>query len=187
VWPAARSGLEADTLEQGHGRSDVGGTFVDRVAARPEADVAFGREVIGECGGELRGEALLSRAKAFAVAFEGGMLRAVLDGGRAAREEDEARLVAVIAVHRAVTAACARVERIGGLFAPAAAAEAQLVEPIHLDLRDVRLATARRGDRTCVPAHLRAERAVVELARDAVGAEWLGVFIGHRLRRPLYG
>ena len=45
------------------------------------------------------------------------------------------------------------------------APEAQLVEPIHLDLRDVRLASARRRHRARVPAHLRAERAVVELAR----------------------
>src|SRR5439155_1855548 len=96
-----------------------------------------------------------------------------------AGEQHQPRFVAVIAVHRAVATAGARVERIGRFFAPPTSSQPQLVEPIHFYLRDVRLAAARGRDRARVPAHLRAERAVVELARDAWRAERLRI-LRHR-------
>ena len=57
--------------------------------------------------------------------------------------------------------------------------ESQLVEPVHLDLRDVGLAAARRRHRARVTAHLRAEGAVVELTRDGPWRERLGHIFGH--------
>src|SRR5439155_25300502 len=141
-------------------RGDVAGVLVDRVAPGPQAELALAREAIAERRGELGGQPLLARAEAFAVARERRVRCAVRDGGGAARQQHEAGLVAVIAVHRAVPAAGAGPQRIGRLGGPARATEADLVEAIHLRLRDVGLAPARSRHRTRVAAHLRAERAV---------------------------
>src|SRR5262245_35731457 len=165
-------GLEADPIEQRERGGDVAARLVDRIATRPVADLALGREVIRKADRELCGQPLLARAESLAVTGERGMRYAARRRGRATGEQHEPGLVAVIAVHRAVPAAGACPQRIGRLGGPPAAPEAQLVEPVHLGLRDIRLAAARRRDWTRVPAHLRAERAVVELARDRARREW---------------
>src|SRR5262249_51380146 len=120
---------------------------------------------------ELGAQALLAGAEPLAVARERRMRHTARDRCCTAGEQHQPRLAAVVAVHGAMPAAGARPQRVSGLGGPAGAPEAQLVEPVHLDLRDIGLAAARGRHRACVAAHLGAERAVVELSRDRLRRE----------------
>jgi len=168
--------IEPDAVEDRERRGDIAGALVDRIAARPVPELALGRHAIREAGRELRRQPLLARAKPLAVAGERRMRDAAIHRRRTTREQHEPRLVAVIAIQRAMATAGARPQRIGRLRRPRAAPEPQLIQAIHLHLRDVRLTSAGRRHRARVAAHLRAERAVVELLRDCIRRE-----LGHAL------
>src|SRR4051794_14190839 len=87
--------LEPDAVEQGERRGDVLDALVDRVAARPEPDLAARRELALEQRLQLRDQPLLACTEPLAVTGERRMRHALLDGRGAPREQHQAGLVLV--------------------------------------------------------------------------------------------